>query len=731
MMATAMISRLSVASVPKSRLANAMRHFSAYPEISKVLIANRGEIACRIMRTCKRLGIPTVAVYSGVDRYAPHVQLADEAVMLGGGQNEASATYLNIEELEKALDITGATAVHPGYGFLSEQPALSELCESTGRKWIGPPPNAMRLMGDKLESKRLAKDAGVSTIPGFTHALESYQQALDLVHSSEDGLHYPIMLKASSGGGGKGMRICFTDAELKDNFVLSQNEARNFFGDDRLLLEQYIQNPHHIEFQVLADGDDVVVFPERECSLQRRNQKILEESPSVLLTNETRQTMARQVKALCQRVGYASAGTVEFMVLRSQEFFFLEMNTRLQVEHPITELVASPAGNVDLVEGMISIAAGHGIPPSILNLCPDDSSDQITVPYIGHAMEARVYAEDAQRGFLPSTGPLVKYQEPSLQHDGMTIRVDSGVTEGTLISQYYDPMVSKLIVHGNSREEAIHGLKQALDQYVIQGVQCNTSFLSDLLRHPRVVDGDTPTNFIEQEYPNGFQGVQLTSTEKLELAALVAHLHPEKDQNAITVTPVIVCLGGMFGDAYRVTQTSSDGTIFTVQSLVKSEDEEESPPMSVSMDSLTSKGTALVDCVLNGNQKFIQVLGRSVMGEVAFKMHGANVTALVFRENEYELCRLHMKPPKDTYDSNVLASPMPGTLVKFSVQEGDEVLEGQELCVVEAMKMQNVLHSTRSGIVSKIFVEAGSSVRADQVILKFAQEETGSQEQTA
>ena len=578
------------------------------PPFSKVLIANRGEIALRIIQTCRALGIDTVAVYSTIDVRAPHVLAADEAVCLGPAPT--SESYLNIDAVCDAIRKTGAQAVHPGYGFLSENADFAQRVTEMGVSFVGPSSAAIVAMGDKIQSKKIARDAMVDVIPGYDGIISGPDHAVQIAEE----VVYPVMIKASAGGGGKGMRICRTPEEVREGYQLSRAEAKSFFGDERLFIERYVEDPHHIEFQVLSGrrriehGDDaqpiqnetddgpleILVFPERECSIQRRNQKVIEESPSCLLTSETRALMAKQVRSLVRSVDYESAGTIEFLVDEEQNFYFLEMNTRLQVEHPITEMVT---GNIDLVAGMFDVAAGRGVPEEYLALS-DGEDDGAIVSFSGHAIEARIYAENPLRGFLPSTGSLLQYIEPPEGSMSMAadesenddtdavaaasfVRIDSGVVAGYPITPYYDPMISKLCTYSTlGRAEAIDALADALDRYVISGVENNTSFIRDVLRQPAFQAGETPTNFIENHYSEGFCGVDLNSQEKTEMAVIAAALGGWRmallDQPPLTSgideddgidDELVVCLGGMFGEAYAVSMAGSDNGSVTVRLL--------------------------------------------------------------------------------------------------------------------------------------------------------------------
>mmetsp|Transcript_13081 Transcript_13081/g.27663 ORF Transcript_13081/g.27663 Transcript_13081/m.27663 type:complete len:885 (-) Transcript_13081:129-2783(-) len=737
------------------------------PPFSKILIANRGEIALRIIRTCRSLGIRTVAVHSTIDVRSPHVLAADEAICLGPAPT--SESYLNVDAVCDAITTTGAQAVHPGYGFLSENAEFARRVTELGAKFVGPSNAAITAMGDKITSKKIAREADVSVIPGYDGFVSSPEHAVEIAEE----VGYPVMIKATSGGGGKGMRICTNPEEVREGYQLSTAEAKSFFGDERLFIERYVEDPHHIEFQVLAGrkkkkgsgkgkshpamnpfpilegkeeyGElDILVFPERECSIQRRNQKVIEESPSVLLTPETRAEMAKQVRSLVRNVDYESAGTVEFLVDEQQNFFFLEMNTRLQVEHPITEMVS---GDVDLVRGMFDVAAGRGVPEEYLALM-DGDDDGAIVRHSGHAIEARIYAEDPLRGFLPSTGPLLQYIEPTQgpAHEeedmvdsgigsGSVIRVDSGVVCGTPITPYYDPMISKLVAYSpEGRAEAIDALSDALDRYVIHGVGHNCPFVADVLRHAAFREGRTPTNFIPTHYPEGFAGVELTDEEREELAALSAAVGGWRmallDQPPLPCTAaaddveadMVVCLGGMFGEAYIVAASDPESSKLTVRPWTAKDDEKvEAREMEIQIGGYEYTSPVVEVCV-DGVEKAIQVQPEDNTGMFAVKMHGADVNILLMSRTEYELSR-HMKEPPIRDTSGLVLSPMPGTLMSYSVEEGDHVEAGQEICIVEAMKMQNVIRAERHGIVAKIYPAVGASLRADEVIVEFQKEE--------
>jgi propionyl-CoA carboxylase alpha chain len=568
----------------------------------KVLIANRGEISQRVVKTCKELGIKTVAIYSTADAKAPFVQAADEAICIGPA--DSSASYLNVERVLQAIRDTGAQAVHPGYGFLSENADFCKSIQGEGVAWLGPPISAIHDMGDKIQSKVIAAAAGVSIIPGYDGTINSLEHAYEVANQ----VGYPVLVKAAAGGGGKGMRTCYNDKEIKEAYPMAKSEAKKFFSDDRLLIEKYIENPHHIEFQVLCSPPpggklekpedlEVVVFPERECSIQRRNQKVIEESPSCLLTEETRLKMAAQTKMLCQKVGYVSAGTVEWLVDENQNFYFLEMNTRLQVEHPITEAITG----VDLVKGMLWVAAGLGLPEEFKKSTP-------IMPFKGHAVEARIYAEDPLRGYLPSTGPLVPYVEPIATGKGDSdLRMDSGVAHGHVVTPFYDPLLSKIIAYAQTRQEAIDILADGLDNYVIEGVQHNARLVNAVLRHKSFRDGDTPTSFLPQHIPV-FYGVQLTDSQEEEFAVAVAltglHRTSHLQQPPIVEAgaPVIVRLGGMFGSAYRVTVEANSAKVECLT------DEVTAPVRTVAFDAVEYEPERYVaHIVMDGVQRTVQV----------------------------------------------------------------------------------------------------------------------------
>ncbi len=657
---------------------------------NKILVANRGEIACRVFKTAKAMGIGTVAVYSDADRDALHVQMADEAVHIGPAASAES--YLVIEKIIDACKQTGADAVHPGYGFLSENKSFCEALDAAGITFIGPGTKAIESMGDKITSKLIAKEAGVNTIPGYTDVVRDTDHAVEIAND----IGYPVMLKASAGGGGKGMRVAWNEEECRDGFERATNEAKSSFGDDRVFIEKFIQNPRHIEIQVIADSHgNVIYLGERECSIQRRHQKVIEEAPSPFLTEEVRQKMGEQACALARAVDYKSAGTVEFVADADMNFYFLEMNTRLQVEHPVTELVTGQ----DLVELMIRVAGGEKLP-----LTQDD------VKLSGWSIETRVYAEDPFRNFMPSIGRLVKYTPP----EGEGVRVDTGVYEGGEVSMYYDPMIAKLITYGKDREEATARMVDALDAYYIRGVNHNISFLNALMVHPRFVAGKLTTNFIAEEYPEGFSADLVPQDDPAITAAIAAAVNKKyrerssrlsgqmASNNYISPKDWVVIVG----DEYIPVSVELDDEGYNVELAGKN----------YRINSHWKLGEPLFKGTINGEEVCVQV-DRKGSQFVLFH-RGAEVSAMVVTPQTAELNK-HMliKEPPDM--SKYLLSPMPGLLVSLAVQEGDEVKEGEELAVVEAMKMENSLRAIQDGVVKKITAEVGDSLVVDQAIMEF------------
>jgi len=658
--------------------------------LKKILVANRGEIACRVFSTAKKMGIATVAVYSDADADALHVQMADEAINIGPAASAES--YLVIDKIIQACRDTGADAVHPGYGFLSENSQFRDALDDAGIVFIGPGKKAIESMGDKITSKLIAEKAGVSCIPGYTDVVRDGDHAVEI----SAGIGYPVMLKASAGGGGKGMRVAWDEADCRDGFERATNEARSSFGDTRIFIEKYIQQPRHIEIQIMADGHgNVIYLGERECSIQRRHQKVIEEAPSPFLDKATRQKMGEQSCALAKAVDYQSAGTVEFIADADMNFYFLEMNTRLQVEHPVTELVTGQ----DLVEMMIRVAAGEKL-----------SLAQSDVTLTGWAMESRVYAEDPFRNFMPSIGRLSGYREP----EGEGVRVDSGVYEGGEVSMHYDPMISKLITYGDNREAAIDLMVDALDAYYIRGVNHNISFLNALMVHPRFVAGETTTNFIEEEFPEGFNADLVPQNNPHIAVVVAAAVHQEYRERSSQIS------GQSEGHEYQVPDqwvviTGAEETLvsmtLTLSGFLVSVGNDD-----YSVVTNWALGEPLFEAQINGQQVTVQV-ERSGSGYKLF-YRGAEINALVLSPKAAALNKLMLeKVPADL--SKFLLSPMPGLLVKLGVKVGDQVKAGEELAVVEAMKMENSLRATNDGIVAKISADVGDSLMVDQAILEF------------
>ncbi|ROT96280.1 acetyl-CoA carboxylase biotin carboxylase subunit [Histidinibacterium lentulum] len=662
----------------------------------KLLIANRGEIACRVIKTARKMGIATVAVHSDADRHALHVEMADERVHIG--PSPANQSYIVIERIMEAIRQTGAEAVHPGYGFLSENPKFAAALEAEGVAFVGPPVGAIEAMGDKITSKKIAAEAGVSTVPGYMGLIADAEEAVKI--AGEIG--YPVMIKASAGGGGKGMRIAWTDAETREGFQSSKNEAAASFGDDRIFIEKFVTQPRHIEIQVLADSHgNAIYLHERECSIQRRNQKVIEEAPSPFLDAETRKRMGEQAVALAKAVGYASAGTVEFIVDGEKNFYFLEMNTRLQVEHPVTELITG----IDLVEQMIRVANGEAL-----------SIRQEDVQLNGWAMESRLYAEDPFRGFLPSIGRLTRYRPPEeVAEATRAVRNDTGVFEGGEISMYYDPMIAKLCTWAPTREAAIEEMRVALDGFELEGIGHNLPFLSAVMDHPKFVAGDMTTAFIAEEWPEGFQGVTLPEPALRRIAATAAAMNRVAE---IRRTRVSGRLGnherrvgedwvvGLQGESWPVTVKADRGG-----ATVRFAD-----GAAHRIESDWTPGQSLARATVDGAPLVLKV--DKITGGFRLRTRGAELKVHVRTPRQAELAALMPeKQPPDT--SKLLLCPMPGLVVKIDVAEGDEVQEGQTLCTVEAMKMENILRAERKGVVARINAGPGDSLAVDDVIMEF------------
>jgi propionyl-CoA carboxylase alpha chain len=667
----------------------------------KILIANRGEIACRVMKTAKRMGIKTVAVYSDADKDALHVEMADEAVHIG--KAPAAESYLIIDRIIDACRQTGAEAVHPGYGFLSENAKFAVALEKAGIAFIGPNIKAIEAMGDKIESKKFANAAKVSTVPGYLGVIETPEDAVKIAND----IGYPVMIKASAGGGGKGMRIAWSEKEVAEGFASSKSEAKSSFGDDRVFIEKFVTQPRHIEIQVLADKHGNTIYVnERECSIQRRNQKVIEEAPSPFLDEKTRKAMGEQAVALARAVNYESAGTVEFIVDKDRNFYFLEMNTRLQVEHPVTELITG----IDLVEQMIRIAAGEKL-----------SIAQSDVKINGWAIESRIYAEDPYRNFLPSTGRLVRYQPPEEgSGNGLTIRNDTGVYEGGEISIYYDPMIAKLCTHGPDRLSAIDHMSVALDRFRIEGIQHNIPFLGAIMEHPRFREGRITTGFIAEEYPEGFHGVELGDARKLALAAVAVFVNKVRADRAVLIDGQLsnrprrlpdewVVSLDLWSQRARARETEAGLEVAFL-------DEEGNVSDAHLVESGWTPGQAVFTGTVDGEPLAVQ-LNRAGQGYF-LSYRGATVHAAVRTPLAHRLNLL--MPEKVAADtSKFLLCPMPGLVKSIAVEAGQEVKAGEPLAVVEAMKMENILRAERDCVVASIAAKPGDSLAVDAVIMEF------------
>jgi propionyl-CoA carboxylase alpha chain len=662
---------------------------------SKILIANRGEIACRVIKTAKKMGIKTVAVYSDADREALHVSMADEAVHIGG--SPASESYLLGDKIIAACKETGAEAVHPGYGFLSENAKFCESLEKAGIVFIGPPPNAIEAMGDKITSKKLAKEANVSTVPGYMGLIEDTDEAVKI--SNEIG--YPVMIKASAGGGGKGMRIAWNDDEAREGFERSKSEAASSFGDDRIFIEKFVTDPRHIEIQVLADKHgNCIYLGERECSIQRRNQKVIEEAPSPFLDEETRKKMGDQSVALAKAVGYASAGTVEFIVDGDKNFYFLEMNTRLQVEHPVTELITG----IDLVEQMLRVAAGEKL--SI-------AQDEVTLN--GWAIESRLYAEDPYRNFLPSIGRLTTYRPPSeFESEDLVVRNDTGVFDGGEISTFYDPMIAKLCIWAPDRAAAISAMSDALDAFEVEGIGHNIPFLSAVMEQDRFKDGRLTTGYIAEEFPDGFNGVELGNAAKKNIAGLAAYIGFHSQHRGFAEADT---LDLSIKDVARSVMIGDERFDFDVlEEAVIWRDREDDFETLMRIETDWGPGESLIRARVGDDYIVAQVTCKATGFRVRYR--GADMNVQVFEPHVADLM-VHMpvKMPPDM--SKFLLCPMPGQVVRLEVAEGDEVQEGQPLAIVEAMKMENVLRAEKKAVVSKIAADVGAVLAVDDVIMEF------------
>ncbi|MBL6761311.1 MAG: acetyl/propionyl/methylcrotonyl-CoA carboxylase subunit alpha [PS1 clade bacterium] len=657
----------------------------------KILIANRGEIACRVIKSARAMGIKTVAVYSDADALALHVREADEAVHIGGAP--AAESYLVIDKILDAIKQTGAQAVHPGYGFLSENKAFAEALDKAGVAFIGPPAGAIEAMGDKITSKKLAAEAGVSTVPGHMGLIEDADEAIKIANE----IGYPVMIKASAGGGGKGMRIAWNDDEAREGFQSSKNEAAASFGDDRIFIEKFVTQPRHIEIQILGDKHgNVLYLGERECSIQRRNQKVIEEAPSPFLDEKTRKAMGEQSVALAKAVDYCSAGTVEFIVDGDKNFYFLEMNTRLQVEHPVTELITG----IDLVEEMIKVAAGEKL-----------SLKQKDVKLNGWAIESRIYAEDPYRGFLPSTGRLSRYRPPIEQVvDGITVRNDTGVYEGGEISLFYDPMIAKLVTHGPDRLAATDAMADALDNFRIDGIRHNIDFCSAIMQHQRFRDGALTTAFIDEEYPEGFDGAPMDSKRIEELAVIGFSMTQMAQMRATESSQVLdghqytpdVEQAVQIGDLVFTASKSAQGVVLN--------------GVDIEVESEWLPGDLFFFGAVNGKQISLTV-DRHAEG-YTLTGRGAAVKVCVRRLAAQQVMA-YMPEKADGSSDKELVCPMPGVVVSVAVEEGQAVKAGEPLAVVEAMKMENILRAEKDLTVKKVLCAAGDKLAVDDVMVEF------------
>jgi propionyl-CoA carboxylase alpha chain len=684
---------------------------------TKILIANRGEIACRVIQTARKMGIKTVAVYSDADKDARHVSLADEAVNIGPAPSRES--YLVADKIIAACKATGAQAVHPGYGFLSENAGFAKRVEEEGIIFIGPKHHSIAAMGDKIESKKLAGAAGVNCIPGVNDAIETPEKAVEIAQ----GIGYPVMIKASAGGGGKGLRVAFNDKEAFEGFTSCRNEARNSFGDDRVFIEKFVEEPRHIEIQLIGDSfGNVIYLNERECSIQRRHQKVIEEAPSPFISDATRKAMGEQAVQLAKAVNYQSAGTVEFVVGKDQSFYFLEMNTRLQVEHPVTECITG----LDLVELMIRVAAGEKLPLT-----------QADVKRDGWAIECRINAEDPFRNFLPSTGRLVRFAPPAQTmfqanvNDWYGVRVDTGVQDGGEIPMFYDSMIAKLIVHGTDRLDAIAKMREALNGFVIRGVSSNIPFQAALLAHPKFVAGDFNTGFIAENYGQGFKAEDVPHDDADFLVALAAFVRRKSRERAAGLSGQLPGYGVQAGSDYTVITLGATGEhVYTAVHVDEFVGETGTAQVKVggkdSQHSYKICSTSRLNdiCItgtVNGQPFTAQVERGAMKNPLALRVqhNGTKIDAMVVSPRMAELHKL--MPHKAAPDmSRFILSPMPGLLAEVSVQVGQKVQAGERVAVIEAMKMENVLFAAADGVVSKITASKGESLVVDQVIVEFA-----------
>ncbi len=660
----------------------------------KLLIANRGEIACRIIKTCRKMGISTVAVYSDADASSLFVQMADEAVNIGN--SPSSQSYLNIEKILNAVKKTGATMVHPGYGFLSENREFANALEKASVIFVGPSSYSIEMMGDKIASKKLAIEANVSSVPGHLGVIKDIAEAMTIAEQ----IGFPVMVKASAGGGGKGMRIVWEKSEISEAFISATNEAKNSFSDDRIFIEKFIENPRHIEIQIIADkSGNMVCLGERECSIQRNNQKVIEEAPSSFVDEETRQKMYAQSKALAQKVRYFSAGTIEYIMDKNKDFYFLEMNTRLQVEHPVTELITG----VDIVELMIKIALGENLPFT-----------QEEIKLKGWALESRIYAEDPSRGFLPSSGRINLYIEPQ---EGKNVRIDTGIYEGGEVSMFYDAMIAKLCTFGETRQEAIQHMRTALGTFAIGGVSHNISFLETIMRNEKFISGDISTSFIKQEFPAGFLGNELDSqiSEVFIAVAMQIFLHNFERNSHIS------------GQLYNREKQISDRWVVEIDeksylvNIIEREQKHlkiECDQKIITLESSWIPGDKLFRAIIDGTEIGVKIRENNLTGSYLLQHSGVDAFVNVMSPKVAELSKFMPKISKNSKPTN-LTSPITGKIIRFKVAEGDEVKAGQELVIIEAMKMENIIRTDHDVKIDKIKFSAGEPVGIGQIIIEF------------